>query len=67
MGTTRATGRFIAAVTVGLLAGWMVSSVWAAQAAPNDIAPGEERAALAESYGIELPAPAPDRFVTSCW
>ena len=61
MGTTRATGRFIAAVTVGLLAGWMVSSVWAAQAAPNDIAPGEERAALAESYGIELPAPAPDR------
>ena len=61
MGTTRATGQFIAAVTVGLLAGWMVSSVWAAQAAPNDIAPGEERAALAESYGIELPAPAPDR------
>ena len=61
MGTTRATGRFIAVVTVGLLAGWMVSSVWAAQAAPNDIAPGEERAALAESYGIELPAPAPDR------
>ena len=61
MGTTRATGQFIAAVTVGLLAGWMVSSVWAAQAAPKDIAPGEERAVLAESYGIELPAPAPDR------